>query len=100
VKARGLKELVFGEETVDLTALEQLVDGSQVRTIGSLLKVLGEEASAARPLRELVREALEDATEDGMYALDASPELALPRPLEVAFAVNRLRSLRVAEEES
>lgn len=96
VKAYGLKELVFGDESVDLTALEQLVDGSQVRAIGSLLKRLADEADGERALLEVVEAALEGATKDGMYALDVRPELALPRAFEVAFAVNRLRGLKLA----
>ena len=38
VRARGLRELSFGEVTIDLTALEQLVDDSQVRAIGVFLE--------------------------------------------------------------
>jgi predicted ABC-class ATPase len=96
VKAYGLKEIVFGAETLDLTALEQLVDGSQARAIGALLRRMGDVATDDTGLSDLVARVLAEAAEDGMYALDRSPELAMPRALEVAFAVNRLRSLRVA----
>ncbi|RJQ45690.1 MAG: ATPase [Gaiellales bacterium] len=38
VSARGTDQLVFGRETIDLTAVEQLVDTSQTRAIGELIR--------------------------------------------------------------
>ncbi|MFW6067515.1 MAG: ABC-ATPase domain-containing protein [Myxococcota bacterium] len=94
VSARGLRELLFGEEVIDLSTLEQLVDDSQARAIGVLLKELRHRDG--EPLREAVRRTLDEARRQGLYALDPIPELALPRSHEVAAAVNRLRSLRVS----
>ncbi|GIW04171.1 MAG: hypothetical protein KatS3mg059_0791 [Thermomicrobiales bacterium] len=48
------------------------------------------------PLRELISIVFQDIRQHGLYALEASPELALPRPYEVAGAVNRLRALEIA----
>jgi predicted ABC-class ATPase len=94
VKARGLRELVFGEEAIDLGALEQLVDDSQARAIGVLLKRVGEIAGERRALRELVERVVGEAGEgQGLRRLDPSPELALPRSFELAAAINRLRGL-------
>lgn len=95
VKARGLRELVFGEEAIDLSALEQLVDDSQARAIGAMLKRLGALARPGLPLRGLLQALFVEVERDGLYALEHSPELAMPRPFEVAAAVNRLRDLRV-----
>jgi len=95
VKARGLRELLYGEETIDLSALEQLVDDSQARAIGVLLKRLGEIARDRLDLREAVERAVAEARERGLGALDPAPELALPRSYELAGAVNRLRALEV-----
>jgi predicted ABC-class ATPase len=95
VKARGLRELLFGEDVIDLTALEQLVDNSQARAIGVLLKRL-ESVTRTRPtLKEAVEQLLEEVDAIGLRTLDPSPELALPRSYELAGAVNRLRNLRV-----
>ncbi len=96
VRARGLRELVYGDDVIDLTALEQLVDDSQARAIGVLLRRLRELSRQKLPLRELLDVAFQEVQQRGLYALEASPELALPRPFEVAGAVNRLRSLMVA----
>jgi len=97
VKSRGLRELLFGEETVDLSSLEQLVDDSQARAIGVLMKELRRAAAEERPLAEVLEGVLRDATVEGLYAMDPLPELAMPRLYELAGAVNRLRSLRVKQ---
>jgi len=95
IKTRGLREILFGHQTIDLTGLEQLVDDSQARAIGAMLKKMQRLADGRTPLRELAERLVEEARARGLYALEASPELALPRALEVAGAVNRLRSLKV-----
>ena len=95
VRARGRRELVYGEEEIDLSALEQLVDDSQTRAIGAMLTRLRALARSGLPLRDLLRELSDEVARRGLYGLDASPELALPRPFEVAAAVNRLRGLAV-----
>ncbi|MDJ0785720.1 MAG: ABC-ATPase domain-containing protein [Myxococcota bacterium] len=96
VEVRGLFELGFGTERVDLRALEQLVDPSQTRAIGHAL------AFAARRIMEPGRDVPEvldalDALldEDGLDALGARGDLARPRRFEIAAALSRLRSLRV-----
>ena len=91
VKGRGLRELVFGEETVDLSALDLLEDG-QVRTLGALLKRMRGAADGKTPLKDLAERLLR--LEDP-FLLEEDPEAALVRPLELAAAVNRLRSLEV-----
>ncbi|MCA9716722.1 MAG: isopentenyl-diphosphate delta-isomerase, partial [Myxococcales bacterium] len=95
VRARGLRELAFGEGTLDLGALEQLVDESQVRAIGALLRRLGRLADGRTPLRVLVGRALAEVDARGLYHLDPRPELARVRALDLGAAVNRLRSLEI-----
>lgn len=95
VRARGRRELAFGDEEIDLSALEQLVDDSQTRAIGAMLQRLRSLARPGLPLRDLLGELQREVDQRGLYALDPSPELAQPRPFEVAAAVNRLRGLAV-----
>ncbi len=94
VRAMGLRDLRYGEETLLLDGLEQLVDPSQVRTLGTLLPWLAGQPDAT--VADLVAQAVEHAARIGLYALDGSPELAAVRPLDLAAAVRRLRSLRPA----
>jgi predicted ABC-class ATPase len=104
VDAKGLDTILFGTRTIDLSALEQLVDPSQTRAIAQMLKVLGERAKGQKSLRQLIEELYEEVERHGFDAI--SPyrrgqhpgELALPRKIEVAGAVNRLRTLVVKGE--
>ncbi|MEM7155742.1 MAG: ABC-ATPase domain-containing protein [Myxococcota bacterium] len=93
VRARGLRELSFGEQTIDLGALEQLVDDSQARAIGVLLTFIGRHGRRGDSVRALADAALTAAAERGLYDLDALPELAGVRRYELVAAINRLRSL-------
>ncbi|BAS26688.1 ABC-ATPase domain-containing protein [Limnochorda pilosa] len=100
VRARETDEIRFGWESIDLQAVEQIVDPSQTRAIGALLSRLGGRYLDGRtPLREGLEQAFRELEEKGLDVLSpfGSPvgDLAMPRLLEVGAAVNRLRSLRV-----
>lgn len=95
VRARGLRELQFGEDAIDLSALEQLVDDSQVRAVGAMLRRLQSLARPDLPLRALLEQLYSEVNTRGLASLDSSPELALPRLFEVGAAINRLRALAV-----
>ena len=89
VQARGLDMLVFGRDDVDLRAVEQIADSSQVRAIGLLLACLAREGRTLEEPRISVGEWL-DA---GLQTISSRPDgdLALPRVFEVMAALNRLR---------
>lgn len=100
VTARGIDTLTFGEDDVDLSAVEQIVDRSQVTGIGRALALLGEGVlDGTIPLgegldlfdAELARAGVDALLGGGRDATD----LALPRRHEVAAALNRLRTLKV-----
>ena len=91
--------VLFGTQELELSALEQLVDRSQTAGVAAAMVRLVDDGHLDG--RATLREAL-DALERTMDArgLDAlrgswPGDLARPRPLEVAAALNRLRSLRV-----
>ncbi|MEM6291833.1 MAG: ABC-ATPase domain-containing protein [Myxococcota bacterium] len=94
VRAMGLRDLRYGDETLQLDGLEQLVDPSQVRTLGALLPWISEHGDA--PVRDLAAQAVDASSRMGLYALEGAPELAAVRPLDLAAAIHRLRSLRPA----
>lgn len=102
VTARGVDTLTFGEDDVDLSAVEQIVDRSQVTGIGRALALLGEGVlDGTIPLgdgldlldAELGRAGVDALLGGGRDATD----LAVPRRHEVAAALNRLRTLKVRE---
>lgn len=95
VRARGLRDLSYGDDTIALDGLEQLVDPSQVRALGLLLERASRQPDGSS-VAELARHVVSEANAQGLYALQPSPELAAVRPHEVAAALNRLRALKLS----
>ncbi|MFP3870316.1 MAG: ABC-ATPase domain-containing protein [Syntrophobacteria bacterium] len=98
INVRGTREIGFGTYTIDLTALEQLICASQVRAVADALLYARENyMNGKRCLRDVVAMVEKDLEEKGLDVLSkrACGEYALPRGLEIAGALNRLRSLRV-----
>lgn len=99
IDAKGLRTILFGEEVIDLSCVEQLVDCSQTRAIGQLIYHFSQHFARSGPdLYTGLRRLFEQIEEKGLEGI--APFLvgnyALPRLQEVAAAVNRLRTLRVA----
>jgi predicted ABC-class ATPase len=100
-RARGLRTIELGRERVDLSYLEQLAEAGQTEAVA---RVIGEFAAAgeSRRVKEVVEEALDSIVERGLDTLGnfrGHPgELSLPRALEVAAAINRIRSLEARPE--
>ncbi|HBT46903.1 MAG TPA: ATPase [Peptococcaceae bacterium] len=101
IKAHGVDEITFGYEDIDLAYVEQLVDPSQTRAIGDIIRYLAERyCDNRRTLRELINMVLQDIEAKGLDVI--SPfygqhpgDYACPRAQEIAAAINRLRTLRV-----
>ncbi|WP_028986384.1 ABC-ATPase domain-containing protein [Thermicanus aegyptius] len=101
-EAKGIFTILLGEERIDLSYCEQLVDESQTRAIANLLRLLGEEREVGRwEMNRLLVEVEKRLQEKGLEVLSPYPpgkhpgDMALPRRFEIAMAVNRLRSLRI-----
>lgn len=98
VKTRGLSTIQFGEQEIDLGLVEQLVDPSQTRAVADILQYVRKYFPEAC-LREALTRVEEEMDREGMELV--SPfrghpgDYARPRMLEVAAALNRLRSLRL-----
>jgi predicted ABC-class ATPase len=96
IKTRAADALQFGRTELDLGAVEQLIDYGQARAIGAMLAELRSMCDGAAPVHALVHEAVSRARDEGLIAIESSPELAMPRPQELAKALNRLRTLQVS----
>lgn len=96
VRSRGTKELRLGDEEVELSALEQIVDPSQLRLIGAMLREAGRIADGGITVPELARQLADRLEQGGVLAFGDRPELAVPRRYELGAAINRLRSLTLA----
>jgi len=107
IDARGLDEISYGTHSIDLRAVEQLVDRSQTRAVGLAIQLCVERfMDGERTLPEVLDRLDAVLADEGLEVL--SPfgrggrhpgDLARPRRLEVAAAINRLRTLRVRAEE-
>jgi predicted ABC-class ATPase len=102
-RGKGPSTIELGRERVDLSYLEQLVEAGQTEAIA---RIIGEFAArdASRGIWEVVHGALDSVRKDDLDSLGnfrGHPgELSLPRPQEVAAAINRIRSLEASTEAS
>ncbi|MDQ4130273.1 MAG: ABC-ATPase domain-containing protein, partial [Actinomycetota bacterium] len=96
-RARGTSEVQFGSESIDLSGVAQIVDPSQTVGVALALARLRGFLDGERTLAQALELLYDRIASDGIDVLrrDYPGDLALPRALEVAAALNRLRSLRV-----
>lgn len=98
VKVRDVDEVVFGTEDVDLSAVEQLVSPDQLRSIvAGMVYAKQHYMDGKRTLAEILDQVITDIDKQGLDILTPFPQgdLAKFRPLELACAINRLRTLEV-----
>jgi predicted ABC-class ATPase len=96
IQARGIDALVLGRSEIDLRAVEQIEDPSQLRAIGWILGRLSElDEDECEPL-PLIDRMLDRLEEGDWQWLSGRPDgdLAAPRAHEVMAALNRLRDAR------
>jgi predicted ABC-class ATPase len=99
VRAVKTRAIEFGQEEIDVSLLYQLVDAAHCRMIGDLLLHLARcLCDGSRDLPHILAALESDLQDHGLGALAAPGfgDRARPRRFEVAAALNRLRSLRVA----
>jgi len=100
IKTRGLKTVQFGNQTIDLSAVEQLVDWSQTRALADALYYAREHyMDGRRTLREILDLVMDDIEKKGLDVLSQRPigDYCFFRKLELAAALNRLRTLEVEQ---
>ena len=102
IEARGRDQILFGRETLDLRAVEQLVDPSQTRATGYAMYLVTKRFSDAGSLDTMMDrlETLFDEEGLDVLALFGRPgehpgNFARPRRFEVAAGLNRLRSVEM-----
>lgn len=99
IKARGLPEIQFGNETIMLQHIDQLVDESQTRMIATILEHFVRKPIKDDSLRALLEEIERIMDEKGLHYFSSFKGhpgyFARPRRFEIAAAINRIRSLRI-----
>lgn len=99
VRARGVHGIQYGGEEIDISLLEQIVDASQTRYIADCLQHAYHQIADNRlTILELVERIEALVQTQGLESVQPhlSGDRAWARPLEVAAALNRLRTLQVS----
>lgn len=104
ISSRDGEEIVYGTTGIDLRAVPQLFDASQTRAVAGALHLAATRfVDDRRSLREILDEIDRELDAHGLDGLDPFHRpgrhpgaLARPRRFEVAAAINRMRTLRVA----
>ena len=105
IDAKGIDRILYGRDAIDLRHLEQLVDESQTRAIGTAIHLAVKQfMDGERTLREVVDALDTFFNEHGLDPLDPFRRgehhpgaFARPRRYEIAAAINRLRALRMRQ---
>ena len=98
-KALGRATIRYGGDTIDLSAVSQLVDAEQTQAIARALdrlsNTLDDRASVSDRLDELLRRIDQEGL-DWLWPHPGHPGyLARPRPYELQAAIRRCRRLRI-----
>ncbi len=98
-RGRGLHTIELGRERVDLAYVEQLAESGQTEAIA---RIIGEFAGSRGDgeVKRIATAALASISKNGLDSLGnfrGHPgEMSLPRPQEIAAAINRIRSLKAS----
>ncbi len=98
IKSKGIKEIVFGKEVVDVSDVEQIVEEEQLRCITEIIGYFKRHTpKEGLGFREGIEKLLRRISDKGFDILTPYPypDLSLPRSFEVAAAINRMSSLVV-----
>ncbi|WP_198019415.1 ABC-ATPase domain-containing protein [Crocosphaera subtropica] len=98
VKVRDIDQVVFGTEDIDLTAIEQLIETGQLRSISAaIIYAKHHYMNPQNTLPYILDKVMEDIDSKGLDILSNFPQgdFVLFRRFELAAAINRLRSLQV-----
>lgn len=94
VRSRGLRVMRLGEETVELDAVEQIVEDGQVKAMAhAVVYFFKHYVDGQTPLDELLKKFSKDLERQGIEILDPAPDLAVFRIQDFAAAVGRIRGL-------
>ncbi|MCL6612345.1 MAG: ABC-ATPase domain-containing protein [Peptococcaceae bacterium] len=106
VKARGVEQISFGRDGINLACVDQLVDPSQTRAVAEIIRYAFERyVDGTRPLSEVADKVLEDIDREGLDVISPFErgqhpgDFARPRKQEIMAAFNRLRGVRMRSGE-
>ncbi len=97
VYSTEINRIHFGKNIIDLTDMEQLIELSQTKAISEAILYISKYVNGKTPLKEIIHNLISSIEKNGLDILSnkASGYFAGFRGLELAFAVNRLRELKI-----
>ncbi len=97
VRASEMNRIYFGENIIDLTDLEQLKELSQTKAIARALLYMTKYIDGKASLTRIIERVITNMEKNGPDVLSdkMSGQFAAFRGLELAFALNRLRDLKI-----
>ncbi len=100
ISAKGLRSIHYGRQKIDLHAVEQLTDVCQTAAIGDAIEYARRYMDGKRTLREITSLVMMDIARDGLdvIGIRISGGYAEFRKIELAAAINRLRTLEVEQK--
>ncbi|MFP4180679.1 MAG: ABC-ATPase domain-containing protein, partial [Spirochaetaceae bacterium] len=98
ITLRGPRIIEFGTERIDLTSIEQLIHPGQARAIAEAMVTARRVMDGKKTLKELLDEVMSRIDREGLDAVGGKKpgDLVRFRRLELAAALNRLRSFEVS----
>jgi predicted ABC-class ATPase len=98
ISAPRLRDIRFGRTNIDLGDIEQVVDISQTRAIGRAIEYATRYMDGRRTLRQVIMMVMADIDRHGLDILTpyCTGDLARFRAIELAGAINRMRTLQIA----
>ena len=99
LKVRDVDGVLFGNENIDLSAIEQIVEVGQLKAIAAAMVYAKETyLDGNHTLSQMLDKVFADINRKGLDILKPFPQgdLAMFRRFELAAAINRLRTLSVA----
>jgi len=100
--AKEVHRLNFGNQVVDLTDLEQLMELSQTKALAYAIEYAKKYMDNKATLKEMIEHVISDIEKDGLDIISdkISAHFAYFRELELAFAINRLKGFDVLQKDS
>jgi predicted ABC-class ATPase len=100
VYTKETNRIYFGSTTIDLTDVEQIVELSQSKAIAQAILYLRNLCAEPVPMKELTNRCMQVIEQKGLDGLSEriSGHLAQFRDIELACAMNRLRTLLIQQQ--
>jgi len=101
ISGKGIHSIAFGVYTIDLSAIEQLVDTSQTVAIGDAIHFARRYMDGKKTFSDVASSIFIEISKGGLDVLGrrGTRDYAAFRPVDLAAAINRLRSLEVLQQD-